>query len=1096
MTGQKTHAVVTLIRLALAAALVLLVSGPPAMAKTWTAHTLGAATLRLPEDWYQTYSDLDLRIAMSGYDVAYQLKAAWVSAGDPLLDASDIAAHAEMMLAGQPAVLGVGKRDARGIYLLAFTAPRPEDNRRFVLKLTFNEGEAEAAAEFFDQMLSLFSYGGDAGGASLKLSDNPKLQDGPWQAMAEVPTPETQKVPSTGQGAGATVVETDYVPVGEVVTARIDNAGAVSNGPTQQIILDLDEPIVVHSIQTYHWNDGKGRPAPGMIALRSQSGEVYGPWQAIGAPGQGGVPNAYWRVEPEAVLVPDRYEVLDSEPETWATNDAAGNKGFVIIDYQKLEQKPAADLVFWPFGDAAPEDSADISAAPIAEAASPEPMEKTLFDGAAMNGWTPVTYYGGEFETHAQLGPNALSVAIPEGSGWATVGLASAEPVMAVPAPGADTAQVLTARMDFATTDTLILAFADADQVKGETWTKYDLRLMAYRGDDGIGNFRLDRKGAAAVVTDGPWPEGESAFSVALRPDGLFILRNGNGSELLRAEVPESVRGKTWHLRVYARPVRHKNGTARLTLAALTLSETTPVAEPDPDRLGTKPDESVLFDGSRLGTLWARFEDYENYFRKHAAIDGGLVIDRAAETDNVRVGITSKMPVVWLDRFTGAAEARLEFILDGADATGLEVSLTQPIGGVGKTNTSFVAIWARDPSGTAVTLSAASPQMTEPVSVSALDTIPDRFTLVLTPGQVAIETAEAEQLVVPFAAVQDGAGLRLSVVGRQLPGSDETRLKLTRIVSKRVPGAAQTPSAPALGVAPLPMEPLFDGTPGPDWQRQAPGGLVFDELSAQNNGGIRLFRQDDPKNSHRVALVSAEPLIATDRRILVTPFSVTFRLDPEDPHLSGRLVLSKSTDPLKHAAHEIGLEVMTHGPMAGRMRLGLHTAHFYYDFWDRYLPADWHRDHWDGSVQVVLGDGWIGVTLGAKDGPGITLKAQSTSSRRGNQYHLAVLPGNRTQYDPGSITLRGIETGWVTPDGMDEVLRQTLLDTEGLFARRLSVRAQGLPGQGDRTMKGSTLASKCNEVASGPSGGFAAHGDRARRPAHIIECAVPTRSTC
>jgi hypothetical protein len=396
----------------------------------------------------------------------------------------------------------------------------------------------------------------------------------------------------------------------------------------------------------------------------------------------------------------------------------------------------------------------------------------------------------------------------------------------------------------------------------------------------------------------------------------------------------------------------------------------------------------------------------------------------------VRVGISSKMPVVWLDRFTGAAEARLEFTLDGADATGLEVSLTQPTGGVGKTNTSFVAIWERDPSGTAVTLSAASPQMTEPVSVSALGTIPDRFTLVLTPGQVAIETAEVERLAVPFAAVQDGAGLRLSVVGRQLPGSDETRLKLTRIVSKRAPGAAQTHSAPALGVAPLPMEPLFDGTPGPDWQRQAPGGLVFDELSAQGNGGIRLFRQDDPKNANRIALVSAEPMIATDRRILVTPFSVTFRLDPEDPHLSGRLVLSKSTDPLKDAAHEIGLEVMEHGPMAGRMRLGLHTAHFYYDFWDRYLPTDWHRDHWDGSVQVVLGDGWIGVTLGAKDGPGITLKAQSTSSRRGNQYHLAVLPGNRTQYDPGSITLRGIEAGWITPDGMDEVLRQTLLDVE------------------------------------------------------------------
>ncbi len=132
-----------------------------------------------------------------------------------------------------------------------------------------------------------------------------------------------------------------YMPVGDVQVAEIGNIGAVRNGPGRQVTIKTPEPILILSIQTYHWNNAHGRK-PGTIAIRDAAGSTYGPWQAIGKPGQGGVRNAYWYVEPGVVLPAGSYVLVDSDPKTWATNDAAGNKGFVRIELQALEAVAAA----------------------------------------------------------------------------------------------------------------------------------------------------------------------------------------------------------------------------------------------------------------------------------------------------------------------------------------------------------------------------------------------------------------------------------------------------------------------------------------------------------------------------------------------------------------------------------------------------------------------------------------------------------------------------------------------------------------------------------------------------------------------------------
>jgi hypothetical protein len=82
-------------------------------------------------------------------------------------------------------------------------------------------------------------------------------------------------------------------------------------------------------ISTYHYvNNGK---APGAIALRHSDGTVFGPWQASGALGPGGVRSAFWFVRPNVAIKPGTYAVLVSDRATWSQNAGSSGAGFLAI---------------------------------------------------------------------------------------------------------------------------------------------------------------------------------------------------------------------------------------------------------------------------------------------------------------------------------------------------------------------------------------------------------------------------------------------------------------------------------------------------------------------------------------------------------------------------------------------------------------------------------------------------------------------------------------------------------------------------------------------------------------------------------------------
>ncbi|PKL75734.1 MAG: hypothetical protein CVV27_13855 [Candidatus Melainabacteria bacterium HGW-Melainabacteria-1] len=108
------------------------------------------------------------------------------------------------------------------------------------------------------------------------------------------------------------------------------NILAVFNQPTAPTQFTLAQATLMTYLQTYHWNNAQGS-AGGTIGLRDSTGKLYGPWPVSTRPGQGGVPNAYWFVEPHIVLPAGDYTVVDSEPATWSQNSANGGQGMAYV---------------------------------------------------------------------------------------------------------------------------------------------------------------------------------------------------------------------------------------------------------------------------------------------------------------------------------------------------------------------------------------------------------------------------------------------------------------------------------------------------------------------------------------------------------------------------------------------------------------------------------------------------------------------------------------------------------------------------------------------------------------------------------------------
>ena len=114
----------------------------------------------------------------------------------------------------------------------------------------------------------------------------------------------------------------------EEIIFRNGNIWGVDNNPYAATTFTISKAYTITYINTYHWNYGSGTATPGQISLRHEDGTVYGPWQATGSLGQGGVPNANWECSPGTLIKAGNYTVVDSAPATWSQNSGSSGQGF------------------------------------------------------------------------------------------------------------------------------------------------------------------------------------------------------------------------------------------------------------------------------------------------------------------------------------------------------------------------------------------------------------------------------------------------------------------------------------------------------------------------------------------------------------------------------------------------------------------------------------------------------------------------------------------------------------------------------------------------------------------------------------------------
>jgi hypothetical protein len=142
-------------------------------------------------------------------------------------------------------------------------------------------------------------------------------------------TPPAATPSGEGTPADDTAASGDR-PAGEPVTLfEVTSIAGVSSNPPKPVIFQLGGDAYLTQVVTYHYlNEGTG---PGTIALEADNGTLYGPWQAVGSEGQGGVPDAYWTATPNVRVPAGTYRVVDSNPATWSWAFDTEQRGITII---------------------------------------------------------------------------------------------------------------------------------------------------------------------------------------------------------------------------------------------------------------------------------------------------------------------------------------------------------------------------------------------------------------------------------------------------------------------------------------------------------------------------------------------------------------------------------------------------------------------------------------------------------------------------------------------------------------------------------------------------------------------------------------------
>ncbi len=271
----------------------------------------------------------------------------------------------------------------------------------------------------------------------------------------------------TSGGAGASGGTTTPSALQETILFKMESIQGVSVNPPEPTLFTLTSAAYITRAWTYHYGATIGTKSPTVAFKDTTTGKLYGPWAQVGfksfnsAAGASktdpanvpGPPDNYWIGYPEQSVPAGTYQVIDSDPATWAHTADQGTRGLtwvygwygsgtaanaktVTVNPSSSNQAVTLDQVTVTVPAGLLPSAATLSVAPSATAATlPPPNVASQILGAFDIGLGNSGIFDQELTLEFAYNPATLDPSVPEGenlwvSSWdATRSLWSLQPV-------------------------------------------------------------------------------------------------------------------------------------------------------------------------------------------------------------------------------------------------------------------------------------------------------------------------------------------------------------------------------------------------------------------------------------------------------------------------------------------------------------------------------------------------------------------------------------------------------------------------------------------------------------------------------------------
>jgi hypothetical protein len=131
----------------------------------------------------------------------------------------------------------------------------------------------------------------------------------------------------------------------EALLFKLDSVQGVSYNPPVPTIFTLSSAATITRVMTYHYNATIGSKSPTIAFKDTSTAAISGPWPQVGYKGFNGTlgatksdpgniagpPDNYWLAYPGQTVPAGTYQVIDSDPTTWAYTPDLGNRGVTWV---------------------------------------------------------------------------------------------------------------------------------------------------------------------------------------------------------------------------------------------------------------------------------------------------------------------------------------------------------------------------------------------------------------------------------------------------------------------------------------------------------------------------------------------------------------------------------------------------------------------------------------------------------------------------------------------------------------------------------------------------------------------------------------------